>query len=162
MHNRSLLAAAAAAFLVAPFTLAAQEKPPTVITVCKDSTTTTHTGKYRCSEHHGVDHNATQMKNAKTGVDKTAAATDIAAENTGKTVKKAAGQTSDAVSKGAEDVGKAAKGTAAEVAGDNTNSVSTDATAKCKDASYSHATQSQGACAQHGGVEFWMKKPPTD
>ncbi len=161
MHNRSLLAAAVAAFLVAPFTLAAQDKPPTVTTVCKDSTTTTATGKYRCSEHHGVDKNATQMKNAKTGVDKAAAATDIAAENTGKTVKKAAGQTGDAVSTGAEDVGKTAKGTVAEVAGDKTNNVSADATAKCKDASYSHATQSQGACAQHGGVEFWMKKPPT-
>jgi len=30
-----------------------------------------------------------------------------------------------------------------------------DATAKCKDGTYSHATQHRGACSGHGGVAEW-------
>jgi hypothetical protein len=30
-----------------------------------------------------------------------------------------------------------------------------DATAKCKDGTYSHAKQHRGACSGHGGVAEW-------
>jgi hypothetical protein len=96
-----------------------------------------------------VDKNATKMKNAKTGAEKVGAATEIAAQNTGK-----------AVSKGAEDVGKGAKAVDKEAVGDVTNATAEGATAKCKDGTFSHAHQHDGACAKHGGVEAWMDGKP--
>src|SRR5689334_9308189 len=41
--------------------------------------------------------------------------------------------------------------------GDQAASSPTGATAKCKDGTYSHAAQHQGACSHHGGVAEWMK-----
>ena len=148
MHNRSLVAALVAACFVAPLSARAQSSPPSKITVCKDGTTTTSVGAGTCSGHGGVDKDATKLKNAKTGADKVGAATEIAAQNTGK-----------AVSKGAEDVGKTAKGASTEAVGDHTSVSADGATAKCKDGTYSHATHEQGTCAKHGGVAIWIHKP---
>ncbi len=151
MSHRTLLAAAMAAFMAAtaPAALVAQDAK---VTVCKDGTTTTATGEYRCSEHGGVDKNATKMKNAKTGAEKVGTATEIAAKNTSKTVSKAA-----------EDAGKGAKAAEKEAAGDVTNATAAGATAKCKDGTYSHAHQHNGACAKHGGVSMFLDgTPPTD
>jgi hypothetical protein len=35
-----------------------------------------------------------------------------------------------------------------------------DATAQCKDGSYSHAHHHRGACSKHGGVQQWLKDVP--
>lgn len=35
-----------------------------------------------------------------------------------------------------------------------------DATAECKDGSYSHAHHHRGACSRHGGVQQWLKEVP--
>ena len=35
-----------------------------------------------------------------------------------------------------------------------------DATAQCKDGSYSHAQHHRGACSHHGGVKQWLKDVP--
>ena len=35
-----------------------------------------------------------------------------------------------------------------------------DATAQCKDGSYSHAHHHRGACSRHGGVQQWLKEVP--
>ncbi len=37
------------------------------------------------------------------------------------------------------------------------NSDPTNATAQCKDGTYSHATHHQGACSNHGGVAKFLK-----
>lgn len=165
MLKRSIISAAIAAFAAAAFSVSAQQQGS--ITVCKDSTTSHATGKKVCSHHGGVDKDATTKHKAKTGLDKAVTATKTAGENTGEAVgkgardaanatSKAAGQTGAAVSKGAEDVGKTAKGGAAEVKGDVTNTIAAGAIAKCKDSTFSHATQHQGACAKHGGVDEWL------
>jgi hypothetical protein len=41
--------------------------------------------------------------------------------------------------------------------GDEAASRPTGATAKCKDGTYSHAAERQGACSNHGGVAEWTK-----
>ncbi len=35
-----------------------------------------------------------------------------------------------------------------------------DATAECKDGSYSHSKHRSGTCARHGGVKQWLKQLP--
>ncbi len=35
-----------------------------------------------------------------------------------------------------------------------------DATAQCKDGSYSHSQHHRGACSKHGGVQQWLKDIP--
>ena len=36
-----------------------------------------------------------------------------------------------------------------------------EATALCKDGSWSSADSKQGACSSHGGIKTWFGKPPT-
>jgi hypothetical protein len=54
------------------------------------------------------------------------------------------------VSSDVKESGKAATATAA-------NTDATNATAKCKDGTYSHAATHRGACSRHGGVAEWLK-----
>jgi hypothetical protein len=49
------------------------------------------------------------------------------------------------------------QGTAAAPAAKNLSHDAANATAKCKDGTYSHAKTHSGACSGHGGVEQWMK-----
>ena len=143
MSVRTLFPALLVALMATVSQAGAQQEPKLVI--CKDGATVYDIGSYTCKSHKGIDHDRTREKNAKTGAEKVGAATERVAHNTGKTVSKAA-----------EDVGKGGKAVAKEVAGDNTNKDPMDATAKCKDGTYSHAHQHASACAKHGGVEYWM------
>ena len=47
---------------------------------------------------------------------------------------------------------------AASSAGGAVDNNRADATAKCKDGTYSHAKTHQGACSRHGGVAEWYKQ----
>lgn len=42
---------------------------------------------------------------------------------------------------------------------DSSNTDPTNATAKCKDGTYSHSKTASGTCANHGGVDTWINKP---
>lgn len=146
----SAVSVAAALAFVAP--LAAQQKPANATAECKDGTySTAKTKRGACSGHGGV---ATWYADAATKADAKAA---------GKSTKDAAKSTKDA----AKDAGKATKNVAKATSGaaeSAANSIKPrpsdapqDATAKCKDGTYSHAKQHRGACSGHGGVAEWYK-----
>jgi uncharacterized protein DUF3761 len=110
--------------------------------------------------------NAT-AKGATTAAD----ATKDAAATAGKATAKGATAAGNATKDAAETTGKAAAkgGTAAgnatkDAADSVKNAVKPrpsdapqDATAKCKDGTYSHAKQHSGACSGHGGVAEWYQ-----
>jgi hypothetical protein len=52
------------------------------------------------------------------------------------------------------------KPTAAATAAPAPGNAPADATAQCKDGTYSHAQHHRGACAGHGGVQQWLKDVP--
>jgi hypothetical protein len=147
MSIRLLFPALFAALIASSSVLNAQQSDK--LYVCKDGHTVVDSGTLTCTKHNGIDQDKTREKNAKTGAEKVGATTERVVHNTGK-----------AVSKGAEDVGKGAKAVEKEAAGDVTNATADGATAKCKDGTFSHAHQHDGACAKHGGVEAWMDGKP--
>lgn len=158
LSSRSLMVAAAIA--LAPFALQAQ----TAATItCKDGTTSTATGRGACSGHGGVDKSAAKAakSEAKSTAKSTSKATkaeareakaDTKADSKAatKSAKSAEKATSKAVSSDVKETGKSATRTAS-------NSDPTNATAKCKDGTYSHAATHRGACSRHGGVAEWLK-----
>lgn len=153
LSYRSLLIATAIA--VAPLAVNAQA---TAALTCKDGTTSTATGRGACSGHGGVDKAAkaaakaakadTKVAKAETKADLKAASTATqSAKQETKAHEKAA---SKAVSSDVKQTAKVANATAA-------NTDPTNATAKCKDGTYSHAATHRGACSRHGGVAEWLK-----
>lgn len=152
LSHRSLFVATVLA--LAPYALQAQ-----AAVTCKDGTTSTATGRGACSGHGGVDRAA--KKAAKTAakadakVAKTEAKADAKVAKTEakadtKEMKAAEKATSKAVKSDVKQTGKSAAVTAA-------NTDPTNATAKCKDGTYSHAATHRGACSRHGGVAEWLK-----
>ena len=77
----------------------------------------------------------------------TAKSTDKAADNAAKSAK--------AADKAADKASDAAKTKTASTKADNTDP--TNATAQCKDGTYSQAKTHQGACSNHGGVAKFLK-----
>jgi hypothetical protein len=153
LSYRSLLAAAALA--LAPFVLNAQA----ATVACKDGTTSTATGRGACSGHGGVDKSAgkaaksaakSSTKAAKAEAKEARADTKSDVKAATKSTKAAEKSTSKAVSSDVKETGKTANVTAA-------NTDPTNATAKCKDGTYSHAATHRGACSRHGGVSEWLK-----
>ena len=151
-------------------------------TICKDGTTSVASGRGACSGHGGVDAKATDVaKKGAAKVDKaeskaassTAKAektTEKAAKSTDKAAEKTAAQTSKADAAAAKTASKAeskvekSESKAADKAAKTTKTASsldnkdpTNATAQCKDGTYSHATHHQGACSNHGGVAKFLK-----
>jgi hypothetical protein len=146
---RTLLVATAIA--LAPLAVNAQA---TAAATCKDGTTSTATGRGTCSGHGGVDKSAKAAKsNTKVAKADTKAQTKAAKAET-KADTKAAKQETKAASKLAspdvKETRKVANATAA-------NADAANATAKCKDGTYSHAATHRGACSRHGGVAEWLK-----
>lgn len=115
----------------------------TAQSICKDGTTSTATGRGACSSHGGVDTLATAAAQKSAKAEKA----KVAASKTSGDSTQAAH--ADAKAKRAES--KAAK---AETKAEHD---STGATALCKDGTYWHAKNTQGACARHGGVQRTMK-----
>lgn len=168
--------------LAAATSLAAQGA---AATICKDGTTSATAGRGACSGHGGVDKTATDAakkgaakadkaasataKSADKAADKAAKATDKAVDKTAKTTDKAAAKTATQASKTDAAVAKTAS--KAESKADKTvdkaaaksaktgadNNDPTNATAQCKDGTYSHAKNHQGACSNHGGVAKFLK-----
>ena len=95
--------------------------------------------------------NAT-AKSAEKGTEKTAAKAAKAESSTAKAVSKAQKSETKAVEKTA---GEPKTKTPSTKSADNNDP--TDATAQCKDGTYSHAKNHQGACSNHGGVAKFLK-----
>ena len=160
LSYRSLLVATAIA--LAPFAVNAQA---TSAVTCKDGTTSTATGRGACSGHGGVDRTPkSTTKRAKSTAKaakadtkaevkadtKEAKATAKETRATAKETRAAEKATSKAVTSDVRQTNKIANATAA-------NTDPTNATAKCKDGTYSHAATHRGACSRHGGVAEWLK-----
>lgn len=79
----------------------------------------------------------------------TAKATDKAADNAAKSAK--------AADKAADKAAAATKTKPASSSTKGDNTDPTNATAQCKDGTYSHAKTHQGACSNHGGVAKFLK-----
>lgn len=161
----SAVSVAAALAFVAP--LAAQQKPANATAECKDGTySTAKTKRGACSGHGGV---ATWYADEATKADAKAAgkstkdaakSTKDAAKDAGKATagasKSAARETKDATKSAAKATSGAAESAANSIKPKPTDAPQ-DATAKCKDGTYSHAKQHRGACSGHGGVAEWYK-----
>lgn len=175
LSHRSLLLAAIVA--LAPFALGAQA---TASITCKDGTTSAATGRGACSGHGGVDKSAKATKSSSKASTKVAKAdskaakaaanadskavkadtkTDVKADTKSatKSAKAAEKTTSKAVASDVKETGKSANATVATASKTGVNTDPTNATAKCKDGTYSHAATHRGACSRHGGVAEWLK-----
>jgi len=149
LSYRSLLVATAIA--LAPLAVNAQA---TAALTCKDGTTSTATGRGACSGHGGVDKSAKSAK-AATKVAKADAKADAkVAKQDAKTTAKETRTAEKAATKSAKSETKEASKVANATAA---NTDPTNATAKCKDGTYSHAATHRGACSRHGGVAEWLK-----
>jgi len=159
--------AAALAFSV-PMFVNAQTKPANATAQCKDGTySTAKTQRGACSGHGGVatwfaDDSKSKAKETKEDAKSAGKATKDLAKDAGKTAKAGA----KTAGKATEETGKTAARATKEGASatrDATRTVSkpsdapADATAKCKDGTYSRAKQHRGACSGHGGVADWYK-----
>ena len=145
----------------------AQSRPADATAKCKDGTySTAKTKRGACAGHDGVqtwyadEKTKAAAKDAKEDTKDAAKSTKRAAKNAGEATKDA-GKDVGNKSKGvAKDVAKGSKDTAKDVKDDvkaRPASAPADATAKCKDGTYSQAKTHQGACSNHGGVAEWYK-----
>jgi len=152
LSYRSLLVATAIA--LAPLAVNAQA---TAALTCKDGTTSTATGRGACSGHGGVDKSPKSAKStkARAKVAKADAKADAKeAKQDSKATVKETKTAEKAATKSAKSDTKEAS-TVANATAANTDP--TNATAKCKDGTYSHAATHRGACSRHGGVAEWLK-----
>lgn len=160
LSYRSLLVATAIA--LAPLAVNAQA---TAAVTCKDGTTSAATGRGACSGHGGVDKAA---KSAKQSTKAAKADTKAAAKTETKAVAKNETKAGNKAKQEAKQEVKAEKTASRTTASDvkqsakvaNATAANTDptnATAKCKDGTYSHAATHRGACSRHGGVAEWLK-----
>jgi hypothetical protein len=128
--------------------LTAQGKPANATAQCKDGTySTAKTRQGACSRHGGVQ--TWYADSAKSDI-----------KVAGKETKEAAKDVGKATENGAKAVGKETKEvtkSAAKAIKGKPSDAPSDATAKCKDGTYSHAKQHRGACSSHGGVAEWYK-----
>ena len=161
LSYRSLLVATAIA--LAPLAVNAQA---TAAVTCKDGTTSAATGRGACSGHGGVDKAASKAAKRSARAAKADTKAEVKADTkeakqetkataketktTAKETKAAEKATSKAVTSDVRQTNKIANATAA-------NTDPTNATAKCKDGTYSHAATHRGACSRHGGVAEWLK-----
>jgi hypothetical protein len=163
---------AAAALAFGGAQLAAQ-KPANATGQCGDDSYTTAASKSgACSGHGGVKTwfadeakkgakavekgtKATE-KGTKTAAKETADASKTAAKETKSATKSVTKATTGAAKSTAKATEKATK-SAAHAIKAKPSDAPADATAKCKDGTYSTAQQASGACSNHGGVADWYK-----
>ena len=150
----------AAALMFVSMSAAAQNRPANATARCKDGSYSTATTKQgACSDHGGID---TWFADSKSGTKSAAKETKEDAKAAGKATKDTAKDVGKTAKEGAKTGARAAK-EGAGAAKDSTKTVAkpadapADATAKCKDGSYSFATEHRGACSGHGGVSAWYK-----
>jgi hypothetical protein len=146
------VAAGALVALGAAASLAAQA-PAGATAKCKDdtySTSSSHRGA--CKGHGGV----TQWLSDATADTKTKSGTKTKSD--AKAAAPAAKPAPSAAAAPAAPVAPPAAATAAKTTAPA--GASGDATAQCKDGSYSHSKHHRGACSKHGGVQQWLKDIP--
>ncbi len=161
-HWFSASCIAAALALGAPSLLAQQAKPANATAECKDGTySTAKTKRGACSGHGGIqtwladqqasvkDDTKAASKSAKEATKDTGKATKDATKSAAKETKDATQSATTATTGAAESAAKAVKPKPADAP--------SNATAKCKDGTYSSAKQHRGACSNHGGVADWYK-----
>ena len=164
--------------------LLAQGKPADATAQCADGTYSTAKSKSgACSGHGGIK---TWYADEKSGVKAdakaagastkdaaasagkaTAGAAKVAGKDTkeataaaGKATANATGAAAKKTEQGAKTAGKATAGAASAVANaikPKPSDAPADVTGKCKDGSYTKATEHRGACSGHGGVSEWYK-----
>ena len=162
-------AVVAASLAFTPAWLTAQTKPANATAECKDGSYSTAKSKRgACSGHGGIktwlaaDEGSTKAdtkaaaKSTKNAAKDAGKATKAAGKTAGDETKAAAKETKDATKNAAKATGSAAQSAANSVK-PKPSDAPQDATAKCKDGAYSHATQHRGACSGHGGVAEWYK-----
>jgi uncharacterized protein DUF3761 len=96
----------------------------------------------------------------KDAAETTGKATAKGATVAGSATKDAAATTGKATAKGATAAGNATKdaaGSVKDAVKGRPSDAPKDATAKCKDGTYSHAKERSGACSGHGGVAEWYQ-----
>lgn len=164
LSYRSLLVATAIA--LAPLAVNAQA---TAAVTCKDGTTSMATGRGACSGHGGVDKAAkSAAKSASKAAKQSTKVAKAESKDEVKAETKAKQETKQETKAAAKETKAAEKATSKSVSSDmrQTNKVAnataantdpTNATAKCKDGTYSHAATHRGACSRHGGVAEWLK-----
>jgi len=135
--------------------------------ICKDGSTS-EAGRGACSGHGGVDKAATKKAKAAAraeGKTDRAVKTSGRAEKASKPAKPAqAAKPVEAAAPAAAGAVPAAAKTGAQAPASHGSKMADEhldpkgAIAKCKDGTYSHAHQHEGACSSHGGVAEWMDK----
>jgi hypothetical protein len=178
LFTTSAAAALAFGMFVAQPAAQAQARPADATAQCKDgSYSTAKTRRGACAGHGGIqtwyagDEAKAAAKDAKSDTKAAAKNTKNAAKDAGaagKETGKDVGAASKDVAKDvgekskdvAKDVAKGTKGVAKSVKDDvkgRPSDAPADATAKCKDGTYSQSKTHRGACSNHGGVAEWYK-----
>ena len=181
MLQRFFVTSSAAAALALGLLVAqpsAQARPDDATARCKDGTySTAHSRQGACAGHGGVktwyasEKTKSAAKDAKEDTKDAAKSTKRAAKNAGAATKDASKDVAEKSKDAAKDVAKGTKGVAKDVAKGSKevakdvkedgksrpSNAPGDATAKCKDGTYSHAQTHRGACSNHGGVAEWYK-----
>lgn len=161
LSYRSLLVATAIA--LAPLAVNAQS---TAAITCKDGSTSSATGRGACSGHGGVDKAAAKAAKRSAKAAKAESRAEAKAENKAKQEdKQEAKQETKAATKATRTAERpASRSTSSDLRqpsrvpnATTANTDPTNATAKCKDGTYSHAATHRGACSRHGGVAEWLK-----
>jgi hypothetical protein len=148
--------------LVVPMAIRAQGTQVNV--TCNDGTTSASVGKGACSGHGGVKAKTTTTSKTTTKTT-TAPATKVktSATKTTKTSNKMEGGETKAAKPAAKPATKTTKTTKTAAAAKPSAMASAadkepkDATASCKDGTYSHTATHTGACSGHGGVLKFLK-----
>jgi uncharacterized protein DUF3761 len=144
---------AAVLALAIPALAAAQARPKDATAQCKDGTySTAKTKRGACSGHGGIQ-TWFADDSAKAAAKAAGKETKEAAKDAGKATKDVAKD----VAKGTKTAAKATGGAVADAVKPRPSGAPPDATAKCKDGTYSMAKQHRGACSNHGGVAEWYK-----
>lgn len=144
---------------------AAQGKPQNATAQCKDGTySTAKTKQGACSRHGGV---AIWYAEAKSDIKAAGKETKEDAKAAAKATKDVAKDAGTVTKDATKDAGKAAKDVAKDTKGTTKSAAKTlskagsgapeNATAKCKDGTFSFSKQHSGACSHHGGVDEWYK-----
>lgn len=145
------------AAVMLPASLWSQAPAKTV--TCKDGTTST-AGKGACSHHGGVAAEAAAApEKATPKAEATVTCKDGTTSNPGKGACSHHGGVGAAPAGAAAPANPPPPATAKEKTPAPGNAPA-DATALCKDGTYSHAQHHSGACSKHGGVDKWLKEVP--
>ena len=140
--------------------LFAQAKPANATAQCKDGTYSTAQSKRGACSGHGGIQTWYADESAKADAKAAVKSTKSAAKDAGK----ATADASKSVAKEGKSAAKSAGAAASKATQATANAIKPkpsdapqDATAKCKDGTYSNAKQHRGACSSHGGVAEWYK-----